>query len=361
MNTRARIQFKEWIFIILAWIAILYFYNLITIWGYRSFMKENVITEYYDSGLVHIELIMQGIIFGVLFALINTITDKTEIRKRSFGAVILIKSFFYLLSFGIAGLLTYIVYDTFGLMTEEMWLESLNLISPMNLLSMIIFFFAAILFMNFILQVNKKFGPGNLWKMITGKYHSPRDDKKIFMFMDLQGSTAIAEKLGHNRYSQLMQNCFYDLTDILIRYKASVYQYVGDEVVLTWDMKKGLKNLNCIKAYFAFERKLKSRVEFYLRSFNTAPFFKCGIDCGEVTVTEIGEIKREIAYHGDVLNTAARIEKKCTPLNKKMIISEYLERELPVNLDGFTKELIGEIELKGRLGKVNLYSIDYKE
>ena len=136
-------------------------------------------------------------------------------------------------------------------MTQKMWQESLNIITPMNVLSMIIYFFAAILFMNFILQVNKKFGPGNLWKMITGKYHSPREDKKIFMFMDLRGSTAVAEKLGHNKYSQLMQNCFYDLTEILLSYKASVYQYVGDEVVLTWDMKRGLQNLNCIKAYLS--------------------------------------------------------------------------------------------------------------
>ncbi len=359
MNTRTKIQFKEWMFIILAWIAIMYFYNIITIWGYRNFLKESYLTEYYDSGLVHFELIMQGIIFGVLFALINSVTDKTEIRKRSFGAVILIKSVFYILSFAIAGILTYIVYELFDLLSEKQWEESLNLITPMNLVSMVIYFFAAILFMNFILQVNKKFGPGNLWKMITGKYHSPRDDKKIFMFMDLQDSTTIAEKLGHNKYSQLMQNCFYDLTEILLKYKASVYQYVGDEVVLTWDMKTGIQNLNCLKTYFSFERKLNSREKFYLDNFNIVPFFKCGIDCGEVTVAEIGEIKREIAYHGDVLNTAARIEKKCTPLNKKMIISEYLEKELPSDLDGFCKELIGEIELKGRQGKINLYSIDY--
>ena len=76
------------------------------------------------------------------------------------------------------------------------------------------------------------------------------------------------------------------------------------------------------------------------------PFFKCGVDCGEVTVAEIGDIKREIAYHGDVLNTAARIEKLCTPQKKKMLISEYLEKVLPKELDGFGKELIGEFELK---------------
>ena len=177
------------------------------------------------------------------------------------------------------------------------------------------------------------------------------------MFMDLQGSTAIAERLGHNKYSQLMQNCFHDLTDIVIKYEASIYQYVGDEVVLTWDMRTVLKDLNCIKSYFAFERKLQSREEFYMKNFDITPFFKCGIDCGEVTVAEIGEIKREIAYHGDVLNTAARIEKLCSQQKKKMLISEYLEKELPNELNGFSKELIGNFELKGKSEKINIYSI----
>ncbi|MCW8810247.1 MAG: adenylate/guanylate cyclase domain-containing protein, partial [Ignavibacteriaceae bacterium] len=226
--------------------------------------------------------------------------------------------------------------------------------------SIVTYFIVAILFINFILQVNRKFGPGNLFKIITGKYCTPKNENRIFMFIDLRGSTAIAERLGHNKYSQLMQNCFHDLTDIVLKYKASIYQYVGDEVVLSWDMGNGLKNLNCIKSYFAFDRKLKSREKFYLKNFDTAPFFKCGVDCGEVTVVEIGEIKREIAYHGDVLNTAARIEKKCNALNKKMIISKYLEKELPESLNGFKKELIGNMELKGRKEKMNLYSIEFK-
>jgi adenylate cyclase len=122
-------------------------------------------------------------------------------------------------------------------------------------------------------------------------------------------------------------------------------------------MKDGLKDLNCIKAYFAFDNKLQSREEYYLNNFYVKPFFKCGVDCGEVTVAEIGDIKREIAYHGDVLNTAARIEKLCTPQKKKMLISEYLEKELPNELNGFGKELIGDFELKGKMEKIKIYSI----
>lgn len=359
MDRKSKIIFKEWLYIIIGWILITYFYYLLSVWGIRHLMKDNVVTEYLDSGYAHLEIILLGLVFGTLFAFINTLTDRTRIRKKSFGAVIIIRSGLYLLAFFTAAIIIYAVYYIFGILTEKQWQESAGFITTKYMISVVVYFSLAIIFMNFIIQVSRKFGRGNLLKLLFGKYHTPKDEYHIFMFMDLQGSTAIAERLGHNIYSQLMQNCFHDLTDVVIKYNASIYQYVGDEVVLTWDMKNGLQNLNCIKAYFAFERKLKSREKFYLKNFDTAPFFKCGVDCGEVTVAEIGEIKREIAYHGDVLNTAARIEKKCTPLNKKMIISEYLEKELPENIDGFTKELIGDIELKGKKGEINLFSIEY--
>jgi adenylate cyclase len=94
-----------------------------------------------------------------------------------------------------------------------------------------------------------------------------------------------------------------------------------------------------------------------VKNFSTKPFFKCGIDVGEVTVAEIGDIKREIAYHGDVLNTTARIEKLCTPQNKKLLISEYLEEKLPEEMNGFSKEYIGKFELKGKEEGIKIYSI----
>jgi len=359
MNRKSKIIFKEWAFIVIGWILLMYLYSFITIWGMRDMMKVSVITEYYDSGYAHIELLLQGIVFGILFGVINTLSDRTKIRRQSFGAVILIRSGLYLLAFLIAGLITYTVYFVFDIIPQKQWQESLEYLTPIYAASITLYFILAIIFMNFLLLVSRKFGRGNLLKLLFGKYHTPKNEEHIFMFMDLRASTAIAEKLGHNKYSQLLQNCYHDLTDIVINYKASIYQYVGDEVVLTWDMKRGLQNLNCLKAYFAFENKLNSREDFYVKNYDTMPFFKCGLDCGEVTVAEIGEIKREIAYHGDVLNTAARIEKLCNPQNKKMLISEFLEKELPNNLNEFSREYVGEFELKGRMGKLKIYGINY--
>jgi adenylate cyclase len=359
MNRKSKIIFKEWIFIVTGWIFIMYLYNLVTIWGMRHMLHDNALTVYFDSGYPHLEIFLQGTVFGTLFAFINTLTDRTEIRKKSFGAVILIRSGLYLLAWCVVGAVTYAVFFGFGLVTTELVEESLSFLTPIYVISWILVFVLSIIFMNFVQQVSRKFGQGNLLKLMLGKYHKPKDEEHIFMFMDLRGSTAIAERLGHNKYSQLMQNCFYDLTDIVLNYKASIYQYVGDEVVLTWETSQGINDLNCIKAYFAFEQKIKSREEFYVKNFSTKPFFKCGIDVGEVTVAEIGDIKREIAYHGDVLNTAARIEKLCTPQEKKMLISEYLEKELPEEMNGFSKEFIGNFELRGKEEGVKIYSITY--
>ena len=60
--------------------------------------------------------------------------------------------------------------------------------------------------------------------------------------MDLKSSTTYAEKLGHIKYSQLLQDFFSDLTDVVSQFNVQVYQYVGDEAVISWDKEEGAEN-----------------------------------------------------------------------------------------------------------------------
>jgi adenylate cyclase len=208
--------------------------------------------------------------------------------------------------------------------------------------------------------MNRKIGPGNMFKLLIGLYHKPREEIRIFMFLDLVGSTSIAENLGHKEYSHLLRHCFHDLTNIVLKYRAEIYQYVGDEVVLSWSEKNGLKSLNCIKAYFAFENEIKKQNSYYLNRFKIVPQFKAGLDMGMVTVAEIGDIKREIAFHGDVLNTAARLQGICKNYDCKMLISDTLAKNLN-SPDGFSKQLIGEIKLRGKQERTKVYRIDLEK
>ena len=191
--------------------------------------------------------------------------------------------------------------------------------------------------------------------MLTGKFYRPREEERIFMFIDLQDSTPIAEKLGHIEFSNLLKDCFYDFA-IVDDYRAEIYQYVGDEVVISWPLNQGFKNDNFLKAFFAFDGLLSKRVEYYEKQYGVKPYFKSGANMGPVVVTEVGEIKREITYHGDTLNTAARIQGMCNELKSQMLIPEGLYekvKDTPV----FTFEDLGSTRLKGKEKEVRLFKV----
>lgn len=90
------------------------------------------------------------------------------------------------------------------------------------------------LVISFISQMNKKFGPGVLIPLLLGKYRHPQEEERIFMFMDLESSTSHAENLGHIKYSALIRDSFLDISRALSKNRAEVYQYVGDEIVVSW-------------------------------------------------------------------------------------------------------------------------------
>ena len=358
MQRKYKIRYNEWLLISLGWIMVFYLYFIFSWWGIESFLKDNWMLEYMNSLQIHFEIIIQAIVFGLFFNIINTIVSKSALGKKSFGMVILLKSILYFFALTFSQAVVSLIFFLFDILPVEQFQQAIDMMTFEFVMSLFIYFTISIMFFNFMLQLSRKFGPGNLFKMLIGKYYKPREEQRIFLFLDLRNSTGIAEHLGHQNYSRFLQNCFHDITEIVIKYKAEVYQYVGDEVVLTWKIKDGLESLNCIKAFFAFENKLINKKEFYEEHFNTFPEFKGGMDMGLVTVAEIGDLKRDIAYHGDVLNTASRIQHQCNKLNKKLLISKNLELKIQ-NINGFAKEFVGEIQLRGKEHTTEVFSLEY--
>jgi adenylate cyclase len=356
MQRKNKILYSEWIFVLFYWFVIFYLYYIYVFWGYGHLFKQNILTEYVDSNYIHIEIIIQSILFGLAFNLINTITDKSQIRRKPLWKIISIKTIFYLAAVFLTEMFIVALFYYLGI-TKKNYFEFDTIATPGFYISFFAYFLFSILFINFFLQMNRKIGPGNMFKLLIGRYHTPREEKRIFMFLDLAGSTSIAEKLGHKEYSHLLRHCFHDLTNIVLKYRAEIYQYVGDEVVLSWTEKNGLFSLNCIKTFFAFQNEIYHQRNYYLDRFNVIPQFRAGLDMGMVTVAEIGDIKREIAFHGDVLNTAARLQGICKNYDCNMLISDNLAKNLN-SADGFSKRLIGEIRLRGKKERTKVYRID---
>lgn len=357
IKPKSKVFIRETLLITVFITALMYFYYLITWWGMNPYLKTGLFEGYIDSGYAFLEIGLQGIVFGLLFGLINMLLDRTKLFKRSFGLIILVKTVLYAVAVAFSQFFVYVVYHIFGIFQIEQMQSVQSQIYPSFMISMTIYFVFVILLINFILQVNRKFGYGILPAMITGKYYRPRKERRIFMFLDMKDSTGTAQRLGHVKYSLLIQSCIHELSDLIPRYKAQVYQYVGDEVVLTWTTARGMKELNCINLFFAFNQRLFDRQDHYRKNFKACPEFKAGLAEGVITVTEVGDIKREIAYHGDVLHTAARLEKLCNRLESKVLITEDLLNIIP-EMNGYDMNMLGHFRLKGKEDPEKVYSVN---
>lgn len=295
-----------------------------------------------------------GAIIGLLFGAMETYLDKELMYKLPFGKLI----FFAV----VTQLIIVLILILIG---RELWLylspEADISASFMGMVlsaegGMMIFYSFIVSFLSyFFKQINQKFGPGNLAKMITGKFYHPKEDERIFMFLDLQSSTTYAEKLGHIKFSELIQDCFLDLS-IVVNYGAEIYQYVGDEAILSWDVQAGLENDNCLRTYFEYNKRIEERSAYYKNKYGFVPLFKAGLNVGKVTIAEVGHIKREIAFHGDTLNTGARIQGKCNEFKQLILISENLNKILSKN-GSYKTALVGNVPLRGKQEKVNIYSV----
>jgi adenylate cyclase len=190
--------------------------------------------------------------------------------------------------------------------------------------------------------------------MMLGLYHQPREVSRIFMFVDLRGSTTIAEKLANKVYIAFIRDYFYDVSDAIMMFKGEIYQYVGDEIIVVWPI--GGTNINCIRSFFKMAEIIERKRKNYEVKYGVVPEFKAGIHAGKVIVTSIGKQKKEIVYHGDVLNTASRIQGKCNELKQDLLISGDMLNYISFGSE-FVVEEKGEIELRGKSTRLSLYGV----
>jgi adenylate cyclase len=333
----------------------LYLYYAVTVWSLLDHMKEGPLKDYVRGPGLHIELLISSVGLAILMVLINQWSESPRLRRRSFGRIILIKSGLYLAGILLLAALTLLALWLF-VMTRDDLLALFALMTGRLFISVWGWFILSILAVNFLMEVRRKVGPGNLAALVTGKYHRPKSEDRLFLFLDLKDSTAIAETLGHERYSQLIRECFHDLTEVVVQSGASIYQYAGDEVILTWRTNKERSAEMCVAAFFAFEKKLSDRGDTYRDRYGTRPTFRAGAEAGVVTATEVGDIKRDIAYHGDPLNTAARLLDLCNSVGRRLLISDRI-RQMIRESAGFLIDREGEYQLRGKAAAVAVYGV----
>jgi adenylate cyclase len=332
-----------------------YLYYLVGIGSLLDYMQEGPMKAYVTGVAIHVEMLVSGVGLGIILALVNHSMEGTRLRRLHLGQVILLKSAFYLASLVGLGLVVNLVFVAFLFSpaeVREMW----GLLTPRMMGGIALWIVAMIVGTNFILEVRRKVGPGNLWALLSGKYHRPREEDRVFLFLDLEDSTGIAERLGHSNYSQFLRQAFHDLTDFVVLYGGQIYQYVGDEVVLTWPAGAPGAARKALDTFFAFQDRLSKKASWYHEVYGAIPVFKCGMEEGKVTATEVGDIKRDIAFHGDPLNTASRLLKLCGEYDRPILISGRIQKDLATD-PRLSTDPLGELLLRGKHEPVSVFGV----
>lgn len=278
-------------------------------------------------------------------------------RNRSLGVSFFFRAVILLLA---AYIVNYIIHAA-----NIIFILKLNLVEalqrygedafhPQWLGQKILYWMVLFIITQLIIEVNEKYAPGVFMDILMGKYIEPKIEKRIVMFIDLKDSTPIAEKLGHKQYFKFIREFIYHISNALIEHGGSIYQYVGDEIVVSWLFDK--KNTRrCMSALIEARRNLQKNSEEFRRLFGILPEFRVGVHLGDVTVGEIGVIKKDIAMSGDIMNTTARIRSACSELNQKYIVSKDFKEN--VDLKDWQVESLGLVELKGKGQGVELFSL----
>lgn len=322
MNRIRKYELRQLLTSVVIWIIAFQLFLLFRFWGYD---KETIVGIAPKLLLVFRHNIFvamaTGALMGCIFGALEIYVFRTRWKHIKFAKLLLIRVFSYLISLLSITLSIVLIYSMVfkNLNFDHALMELQSFITNPHfkvfaayglIISVSIFLFG---------QMNKKIGDGELLNILLGKYHLPKEVFRIFMFIDLESSTHLAARLGHVKFSRLLQQAYIDMSQFVIEYGAKVYQHVGDEVVITWN--KNASPGQVAQFFFAFKRYLELNKRKYLSEYETLPRFRAAINMGMVTVAEAGLTKKETVYHGDVLNVAARVQKLCKKFDADLLVT----------------------------------------
>lgn len=303
---------------------------------------------------------ISSFIMGLVLGSMEVLFLSKMFSHRSFGKKIFYKTSIYLISICLFLLLSVTITNSLRLNLPFYNIEVIRTVflflNNFVFFSLLIYIAVIIGIALFISEIGDNIGQGVLKNFFLGKYHTPVIEDRIFMFIDMKSSTTIAEKLGHLKYYELLNDYYADLTKAILETSGEIYQYVGDEVVVSWLVDSGLDALSCIDCYFMCKKIIKENSKHYVNKFNMVPDFKAGIHVGSITTGELGVIKKEIVFTGDILNTTSRIQGQCNKYSVDILISEDLKLQLPTD-HNYTFSEIGSFILRGKTKEIKLLTV----
>jgi class 3 adenylate cyclase len=196
-----------------------------------------------------------------------------------------------------------------------------------------------------------------LLNVILGRYRHPTREERVLMFLDLTGSTSLAETLGEVRMQELLTRFFFDIDEPIITHGGEVHAYVGDEVIVTWPLTTQASAGPCLDCFFAVADRIAENADSYRQEFGSVLRFRAALHAGPVVISECGDSRRQIAYFGDTVNVTARLQEHCKEVGRPLLVSADLLSRVRPGPD-LRVEALGSAVLRGRLAAVEVFAVE---
>lgn len=281
-----------------------------------------------------------------------------QIRRMPFYVVVGVTSLLYMGAIVVSSALGIGIMVGFSTRSWEAVKRALVPFFAMGWEKTLLIPFGVALAILFTVELARRLGPGRILRLMLGSYRNPVEEMRLFLLIDLRGSTSLAEHLGTVAYSALLREFFEDLTEPVLDSGGEVVEFVGDEAVISWPfpnranarVRNGLAGMRC---FLSFHRRISDRTAFYIKAFGVVPQFKGALHAGPVVATEVGQLKTQLVFHGDALNTVSRVLAECNHFQADLLISATVLPFLGSASD-VTIEDLGRVSLRGKVEPIGL-------
>ena len=170
-------------------------------------------------------VIGSGIVIGLASAAFELFPVPVLTRRHGAGGMIVIRALGYIVCLSL--FLHVVTFPLFGLLADGDPLSFLrsdrywNFVADGRFLLGLLGLTLMSFLISFVWQVNRMLGPGTLTALLFGRYRRPVTEERIFMFLDIKDSTAIAERLGDAGFNAFKNDFYYDLSEPVLQGRAA--------------------------------------------------------------------------------------------------------------------------------------------